>query len=446
MSSAKTTTSIYPLDKNRKLVAETVDETGTIHRVFKLFAPDGDSMEVEFIEKKPQPVMRPLDIKRKIIAQEKNEDGYLVKLMMCEEANGDIKEYWIEEKIPTYPSHLPSINRGEEIQQVPAAKRSKVAVDEMKVAGEFIALLLKTKVADLSLSPSGTHVLVAMKNQPAADVFRGLIEHGYLSAPVLGKDARTYKGFIDMLDFIHYFVGEFGMEDNQIDLSLMRSFEIFKQQRVKDLMVPHGPINVRPFGRDYSLYSVLETLAREPQLHRVPVVDSQNVLVSVVTQSKLVDFAANNLNLLGLLRFKPLYKIPGILHEVEKIYRNEPTIRAFDRMLSKNITGVAVVDEQNRLVGNISARDLKFIDSDGKWWARLLATAGEYLHWMNFLLPDPNRSKGAIFVTPTDTFEIVLKFLTKYHIHRVYIVNNEIDMQPVGVIGLKEVLGQLLVE
>jgi len=53
---------------------------------------------------------------------------------------------------------------------------------------------------------------------------------------VLGKDGRTYKGFIEMLDFVRYFVGEFGMEDSQRDLNVMRSSDVFGQQRVKDIM------------------------------------------------------------------------------------------------------------------------------------------------------------------------------------------------------------------
>jgi len=169
-----------------------------------------------------------------------------------------------------------------------------------------------------------------------------------------------------------------------------------------------------------------------------------NGLVSLITPSKLAEFASNNMELIGSLRYKPLHTIPGIFRAVESISINEPAIRAFDRMLTKNIGGVAVVDLQNRLIGNISAADLKFIDVDGKWWPRLFVSAGEYLRWMNMTFPD--KPKGVIYVTPTDTFEVALKFLVSKHIHRVYIVNNGTDLQPVGVIGLKDVLGQLLME
>lgn len=37
---------------------------------------------------------------------------------------------------------------------------------------------------------------------------QGLIEHQFMSCPVMDKNATTYYGFVDMMDFVHYFIDQ----------------------------------------------------------------------------------------------------------------------------------------------------------------------------------------------------------------------------------------------
>lgn len=72
------------------------------------------------------------------------------------------------------------------------------------------------------------------------------MNQGFLSCPVLNKDGMTYHGrayflhcllvaFIDMLDFINYFLGEFGT-GTKSTLTVMDQQQAFKDKKVKEII------------------------------------------------------------------------------------------------------------------------------------------------------------------------------------------------------------------
>jgi len=60
------------------------------------------------------------------------------------------------------------------------------------------------------------------------------------------------------------------------------------------------------FPHGYSAFSVVEALAREPGLHRVPVIDSSRRIVNLVTNSQVLKFLSDNIDVLGPILIKPL--------------------------------------------------------------------------------------------------------------------------------------------
>ena len=53
----------------------------------------------------------------------------------------------------------------------------------------------------------------------------------------------------------------------------------------------------------------------------------------------------------------------GLTRSVVTIKESEPAINAFNTMTTKNVSGLAVVDNEGTLVGNISVRDLRGVGS-----------------------------------------------------------------------------------
>jgi CBS domain-containing protein len=443
--------SLYPLDQNRSFLGQTVDSKGVIRKTFLLTGKDGSQITVEYEIHPSQPEIKPtfLSHNRKIVSQEQDADGNLVKLVISE--NAEEKEYYSAEKFPgewKENYQLPIKRKAEEVE---LSKEKSKKAKSYSISSEFIEHLLKTKIHDLSTSADGgIHVLVALRNQSAKDVFRSLIEKGFLSCPVVNKDGITYHGFIDILDFVRYFVQELAQHEIQtqssISWNVLEKQSQFESLRVKDLIKNSSSqkTSVHPLTNEYSIYNALEVLALEKNLHRIPILRGKEI-VNVITQSALVDFITSNLKIIGPIKNKPLSEIPELFHYVCTISDDCNTIEAFKLIYTENITGVGVVDKTSgKLVGNISTKDLKGIDLDGKWWSRLFTPANEFLKAMQEQFPHSKRPHGLIYALPNETLESVLKKISTNKIHRIYIVNNEEEKKPIGVAALKDILKQFL--
>jgi CBS domain-containing protein len=234
----------------------------------------------------------------------------------------------------------------------------------------------------------------------------------------------------------------------------------------------------------YSLLSAVELLARETGLHRVPVVDSERQLKSLLTQSQVVDFVVSNIHLLGDIRAKPVMEIESGKKEVLSVKLTVSAMEAFKFMATHQITGVAVVDNSGRLIDVLTLKDLKAISTDGqmfvvsaclldfsssssssstffplfcvsfdlticsstcsclhRFW-RLYQTVEVFL--MKVREETPNKPDHPLFCLPTQSFEHVVRTISNNRIHRVFIVDSQESMKPIGIISMKDVLKEII--
>ena len=115
---------------------------------------------------------------------------------------------------------------------------------------------------------------------------------------------------------VRYVVQHFGRNhwDEQRDFwQLVKEEKKFEQKTVGELMTfkPSGGLFV-PVVSGYSAFAVMETMARERSIRRVPVVNNrkEGLLVNLVTQSQCVRWLANHINLLGAKQEKPVALCP----------------------------------------------------------------------------------------------------------------------------------------
>jgi len=119
-------------------------------------------------------------------------------------------------------------------------------------------------------------------------------------------------------------------------------------------------------------------------------------------------------------------------------------IDAFKMMMDKDVSGLAVVDAEGKLTGNISMNDLKAVNTDGRMFWRLYQTV------KNFLLKirkennekDGERPHRMVVVKERETIEAVIRKLADNKVHRIYIVDER--HKPIGVISLKDVLLEII--
>jgi len=298
--------------------------------------------------------------------------------------------------------------------------------------------------------PVDNKIFVAQRTDLITDVWKGLVAHNFLSVPVLQKTKNKYYGFVDLYDIVKFMVEFFGtseeLKNSEDWFKLAEASEEFRKKTVNDIM--KYPLSNRnpffPIHSGYSLFCAVEALARETGLHRIPVVDNERKLITVITQSQIVNILLRNLDILGEKKDMPVNQMSKYFEDVVCIREDDIALEAFKIMVEKNVGGLAVIDKEGKLTGNISLRDLKVMSTDARLFWRLYQT----VH--NFLLKvrkennetTGDRPRTVVTVKPLDTLETVIKKLAEYKIHRVYIVDDH--KKPVGVISLKDVLHEII--
>lgn len=309
----------------------------------------------------------------------------------------------------------------------------------------FLVAMLHTPVE--TLKPVSNVILVAQRTDLLTEVWKGLVRNNFLSCPVLQQTKKKYYGFVDIHDIVDFITKKFDankLETAKDFWSLMEADKEFLNTTVNAVI--QNPILKRnpyhPVTTGYSLLSAVELLAREPGLHRVPVVDSERQLKSLLTQSQVVDFVVSNIHLLGDIRAKPVMEIESGKKEVLSVKPTISAIEAFKFMATHQITGVAVVDDSGRLIDVLTLKDLKAISTDGQMFWRLYQTVEVFLKKVRE--ETPNKPDRPLFCLPTQSFEHVVRTISNNRIHRVFIVDSQESMKPIGIISMKDVLKEII--
>jgi len=326
-------------------------------------------------------------------------------------------------------------------EQVPLS----VGTHQVNANGEAFLLFIINKRVE-TIFTRECRIFFATREDLVTDVFKGLIAHNFLSCPVLQKTKGKWFAFIDMADIVRYIVQNFGEADlkstNDV-LELMSNTEFFRTQRVNRMIKYPQAIRspYHPVATGYSLFSAFECMAREKSLHRIPIVDENRKLVSVLTQSQLVHFAWQNIDMLGSKRLMSVKDMAYHLqNEVVTVGLEDTAMHAFTVMVDKHVSGVAVVGDDGKLVDQLSLRDLKASAPDGRFFWHLYRPVKEYLEHCKGKGQAFERPASVVYCTVDHTLEQVMQMIVQNRIHRVFVVDSEINKKPISVITLRDVL------
>jgi len=287
-------------------------------------------------------------------------------------------------------------------------------------------------------------IFIAQRTDSIVDVWKGLIRHNFSSVPVMQKNKKKFYGFVDVFDIVKFFIEFFGAQQlKEADdfWAIVKTTEGFEKRLVNDIMV--YPLSLRnpfkPVPEGYSLFYVVELLARERGLHRVPIIDRDQKLVNVVTQSQVIKYLANHMAEIGTIRNKPIIEMEGVIKSVHSIKETATAMDAFSLMVKEKVSGIAIVNDKGKITANISLKDLKGVSAEAKFFWRLLNSAKSFADSVH---EESKHRKFPITVQTKNTLEDVITTLVTNNVHHVYIVDDE--FKPIGVMGLREVLLQVL--
>jgi CBS domain-containing protein len=328
--------------------------------------------------------------------------------------------------------------------KAPITGEQTTDVSIFKTNTDFMASLMWTSCDQLRV-PQNT-VFCAERTDKIVDVFRGMIKHNFLSVPVLQKTGHKWYGFIDMADIVHYVIDVLGADKLRTSEDFWALFdkeEQFRKATVRDLMKHPVAMKNRfnPVMTGYSLFYVIECLAREPTLHRVPIIDQDRQLMNLITQSQVSSFLFGNLEKIGSKTKKPLRLCRDAIKPVVKVVESQPAIDAFTLMVQKNVSAVAVVSETGVLKGALSVRDLKCCAPDATLFWRLYQPAGTFLIKLDIEHGD-KRPTSPQYCTADDDIGTALIRIVEHKIHRVFIVDDQI--MPIGVFSIKDLLLEII--
>lgn len=266
-----------------------------------------------------------------------------------------------------------------------------------------------------------------------------MTKHNILCAPVLDPKSNQYVGLIDMLDLVTFVVDIYKQvekEGEETDFfSLLESGERFVTQDIKTIADISHRNPFIPVNESDTLLTVVK-LAGEKGLHRVPVLNAEGKVVNFLTQSALVDFLAKNVSKLGDVVDKTVGEMLLGCKPVLKVNINSTAIEAFKLMAEKKVSAVAIVDDENHLISNVSARDIRTIASDHRVISGLFTPIRNFLH--SVYADRIMETSPAIGCTVKDTLGTVLLKLSVSKVHRVYVVDHSHVV--IGVISLSDIL------
>jgi len=282
--------------------------------------------------------------------------------------------------------------------------------------------LNSVKIASIKINEAE---LITLKPDDTVETsLKKLAMHAISSAPVFDGNFQKIMGSISILDLAVWVVRTFAIAkgDKTYDYAkLDDSFNTTVRQLTQTGFEPFWPIN-----ENESLATLISSYFKW-RIHRAPVTADKKI-VGHISQSDAVAFLAQNRKYIDSMANKTLKDLSLESGPVLSILKGKPLIDAFTNIVETRFSGLAIIDEQGKLVNNISASDLKGVTKDTFW--KLELPIEQILGERQKLPP--------LTCKPQDTLGDVIQKLVDCRVHRIYVVDS--SNHPTNVITLTTIL------
>lgn len=180
----------------------------------------------------------------------------------------------------------------------------------------------------------------------------------------------------------------------------------------------------------------------ESRARRIPLVDiddetKREMVVSVITQYRILKFIAVNVTETEMLK-KPVAEIGlGTYGNLQTANMDTPVIDVIHMMVKKSISSVPIVDENNRVLNVFEAVDVIACIKGGVY-DELSASVGEALS------KRAEDFAGIYTCSMEDRLDTIFDTLRKSRVHRLVVIDEDSRLK--GVISLSDILKYVLVE
>jgi len=272
---------------------------------------------------------------------------------------------------------------------------------------------------------------------PISEVLKRLISRKILAVPVVNSKSEIVT-IVTMLDIIATIIKHLSVHEiTKFDMNWLEKKNAFANLTASRIRTSKIEA-VHVITEDKSILDAAHEM-KSNGCHRVLVIDDQNRPTSIITQSRIIRLAAVCLDSIPNAdkTIAELY-----LDKTKIVYDDENTIvlDAFNKMVSKNMSAIAIINSEGELVGTISETDIRQIGYDFKFFFYLSFTCKEFLNHMKIY--DPLRtipdSNDPIAVWSHTRLGDVIKKLVFYNIHRVFVIDEH--KKPISVVSLTDII------
>jgi len=279
------------------------------------------------------------------------------------------------------------------------------------------------------------------------NALRRMAKYNITSVPVLkGKNDPTILGFAGMLDFVAHLVkllSKEGTDELNLEPSNLKAkTDIFRKTRIADVVDKSGRNPFQVMNGEESLADAVQTYLKGA--HRVAITDENGDITGVISQWTVVNYLATvptgDKDWIPILR-EPLCKV-NYSHDVICVNGKTSTLQGFSRMHTENISSLAIVDDDGKLIGNLSVSDLKGFQLYLSDFNDLLQPVSEFL---SLIRKKQMRHENFVVAFSHETLvKDVVHQMNEEIVHRAYIVDN--NWKPIGVFSLSDLMKQLIVD
>jgi len=304
--------------------------------------------------------------------------------------------------------------------------------------------------------PKKLQIITINTEDSIPSVLEKIFANRITSAPVVDKNNKLIGsiGLIDIILFVMNICHTSQELAKFFGLPQDKAKDFVDFAGIKNHLTPEDEIQaslgnpeVAAFITNYSRNNLLHVLPPTSSVvdivrclcehHRVAIGDDD--LFDYISQSDIVKFLKEK-NVLGELGSKTIKELGLGSTNVISVTPNQRVIEAFKKIVINKVSGIAVVDENSRLVGQISSSDLKCISETGEMIKRLYETYNSY---RQVLVEKYNAPIQMITVGQDITFAKLVDILVENKIHRAFVVKDNNIL--VSVITLTDVLKKCIV-
>lgn len=295
-----------------------------------------------------------------------------------------------------------------------------------------------------SLIQTKYSLVILKKDEKVSEAISKLGYWKISSAPVVSEKQKL-SGLVDMLDLLTFAGGKMAFK-NPDPTSSRKAANEFLNKTVGDLIDVSGRDELYLIYDNSPFQEVINMLSK-PNIHRVIVKNEEDKCEGIITQLDIIRFLGKHKKEFASIldkRIKDIWKIGE--KKVETINYDNFVITALVQLIEKEISGLAVVNTQGQIVGNLSASDLKRMDVSNP--AQLTYDIYESIKiFMNIEGKEKQLPKGRlptfdpIFVKSENTLGEMIDIVITKGVHRVFVVDD--NKRPVLEISLCDIIQQI---